>query len=253
MFYLKNVQQAFRKAQKQFVDQSCFVEGFYVVVTITDQQIIKQVLNRDVKQPLIVSSLYQHERKMNVCHVKAKFQNEFLGTLESKKHYAMHLGFRVVNPSVMFSNIYVNSELLKYTKKITSGQQWHLISFYGQTYFPPQNAIILANDEQGTMKLAMVGSSLFPDPFKVILKRVVLTGYPFKAKGKRAVVRCMFYSPADVKYFQSNEVYTKRGLKGRIQESLGTHGLMKCVFNDVVRQSETVCMNLFKRVFPKYQ
>lgn len=224
-----------------------------MVVTVGDPQLVGQVLARDPRQPLIVSSLYQHERKLNVCHVKAKFQNEFVGSLESKRHYSMHFGFRVASPSVLFSNIYVNSELLKYAKKVSSGGQWQLLSFYGQTYFPPQNALLLANDENGVVRLAMVGSSLFPDPFKVVLKRVVLTGYPFKAKGKRAVVRCMFYSPEDVKYFQNNEVYTKRGLKGRVQESLGTHGLMKCVFNDVIRQSETVCMNLFKRVFPKWE
>lgn len=41
-------------------------------------------------------------------------------------------------------------------------------------------------------------------------------------------------------------------MKGKIIESLGTKGYMKCVFNGMVKSSDIVCMNLYKRVFPKY-
>lgn len=189
---------------------------------------------------------------MNVCHIKAKFQNEFSGTLNSKKNYTLHSGFKISTINPLFSNIYTNAEHFKYQKNVPSDGNWHLVSFYAPTYFPPQNILLFAENETGENSLALVGSAIFPDPFKVVLKRVVLTGYPFKAKNKRAVIRCMFYSPDDVKYFMKNEVYTKRGLKGKIQESLGTHGLMKCVFSDFIKQSETVCMNLYKRIFPKF-
>lgn len=188
---------------------------------------------------------------MNLCHVRAKFQNEFQGSLESNVPVLIHSGFKKCEVNPIFSSIYTNSDQFKYQKKVSSDSNWHLLSFYGQTYFPPQNVIVFHQNDHGKIELAMIGTAILPDPFKVILKRVVLTGYPIKAKNKRAIIRCMFYTPEDVKYYIKNEVYTKRGLKGKIQESLGTHGLMKCVFNDIIRQSETVCMNLYKRVFPK--
>ena len=199
-----------------------------------------------------MSSLFKHERKLNLCHAKAKFQNEYEGELESNQTYQVHFGFRVSNVNPFFSKIFSNSEQFKYQRKLKNDDSWHLLSFFHSTYFPPANMLLFAKDVDGNMKLAMIGSMIYPDPFKIILKRIVLTGYPIKAKNKRAIVRCMFYSPEDVKYFMKNEVYTKKGLKGKITESLGTHGLLKCVFNDVVRQSETVCMNLYKRVFPKF-
>lgn len=81
----------------------------------------------------------------------------------------------------------------------------------------------------------MIGNTLLPDPFKLILKRIIFTGYPFKAKKKTAVVRYMFFNTEDVEYYKKNDVYTKNGLKGKIKESLGTKGLMKCRFNGYVK------------------
>jgi pre-rRNA-processing protein TSR1 len=45
---------------------------------------------------------------------------------------------------------------------------------------------------------------------------------------------------------------TKTGKRGHIKEELGTHGHMKCQFNDVIKAQEKIMMNLYKRVFPKW-
>jgi len=62
----------------------------------------------------------------------------------------------------------------------------------------------------------------------------------------------MFFEPKDIKWFKPVEVYTKNGLRGHIKSSLGLHGLMKCVFNDHLRQNDVVCMPLYKRIFPEW-
>ena len=98
--------------------------------------------------------------------------------------------------------------------------------------------------------IAATGSVMPPNPLKVILKRIILTGYPLKCHKKKAVVRYMFFEPKDIKYFRPVEIYTKNGLKGHIKTSLGTHGLMKCTFNDFIKQNDVICMPLYKRVFP---
>jgi pre-rRNA-processing protein TSR1 len=120
------------------------------------------------------------------------------------------------------------------------------------------------------------------DPDRIILKKIVLTGFPVKVKKRSAVVKHMFYNPDDVKWFkvrrfgrngeffrvfvvdgsgihtvpvgvwQPAELTTKMGVVGHIKDSVGTHGLMKVRFSKVIKQSDTVCLQLFKRVYPKF-
>jgi pre-rRNA-processing protein TSR1 len=94
------------------------------------------------------------------------------------------------------------------------------------------------------------GIALAPNPLRCILKRIILTGYPLRVHKKKATVRYMFFNPLDIKYFKPVELYTKEGLKGHIKQALGTHGLMKCTFNDYIKHSDVICMPLYRRVFP---
>lgn len=60
------------------------------------------------------------------------------------------------------------------------------------------------------------------DPDRVVLKRIVLSGYPVRVHKKKAVVRWMFHNPDDVRWFRPLELWTKQGLRGRIKVCLSS-------------------------------
>ena len=62
----------------------------------------------------------------------------------------------------------------------------------------------------------------------------------------------MFFNRQDIEWFKPVELRTKYGRRGHIKEPLGTHGHMKILLDKPINQQYTILMNLYKRVFPKW-
>lgn len=180
-------------------------------------------------------------------------------------------------------------------------------SVYAPIGYGPLPLLAFKLAEDGSAQLAATGSLRSCDPDRIVLKKIVLSGYPMKARAEgagcawstvwgvqrawaeqqgvvprsprspsgaqcppppllrppaaalllqthkaKAVVRFMFHTPHDIRWFRPVELWTKYGRRGRIREPVGTHGAMKCIFDGPLQQRDTVCMSLYKRVYPKW-
>lgn len=125
-------------------------------------------------------------------------------------------------------------------------------SFFAPIQFPPAPVLCFRENPNGSVTLIANGSLLSCTPDRVVLKRVVLSGHPFKIHTRSAVIRFMFHSKDDINYFKPCKLRTKCGRIGHIKESLGTHGHMKCVFDGQLKSFDTVFLHLYKRMFPKW-
>jgi pre-rRNA-processing protein TSR1 len=198
------------------------------------------------------SGLLEHECEVSILHFSVKKHDTYHAPIKSKEELIFHVGFRQFVGRPTFSSEFINTDKNKMERFLHAGR-FSVASIYAPISFPPVPTIVLKRvGEDATPAVAAVGSLKTVDPDRIILKRVILTGYPQRVSKRKASVRHMFYNPEDVKWFKPVELYTKRGLRGRIKEPVGTHGAMKCLLNGVLEQRDTVCLNLYKRAYPKW-
>jgi len=76
------------------------------------------------------------------------------------------------------------------------------------------------------LNICGTGLTLEANYRNIILKKIILTGYPVKFKKKKVIVRYMFLNPNEINYFKPIQLTTKKNLRGNSTESVGTYGYM---------------------------
>lgn len=67
-------------------------------------------------------------------------------------------------------------------------------SVFAPVAFPPTTALVFRRDAKNRIKIVATGKVLDMDPDRIVLKRIVLSGHPFKVNQRMAVVRYMFFN-----------------------------------------------------------
>lgn len=220
------------------------IDGTYIRITLEpcderSKNSLELLKLSKERQDLIFSTLLPHETKIIVQHFNLKRHDEDQEVIPSKSTMELHVGFRRFLIRPIFSDDYLHTNKAKYYRFLPHDTK-AMASAFMPVCFPGSQVILfrrgtLNKDSDGLEidyesekpTLVAYGTVNEPDPLKIILKRIVLTGYPIKCKRKRAVIRYMFFNKDDIRYFRPVELYTKLGLRGKIKDSLGTHGLMK--------------------------
>ena len=230
-------------AQKDAEEQGLPIAGMYIFIELEQNQNISQL---SLQKYVIASTLSKYESKCTLQTFKLNRTYESTGVLKSKGEYEMLLGFSRFKCNPIFSIIDPSlSHKNRYLREVKDVNAFYA-TMYALTSFSHSHAILL---KEG--KPVAEGAIVSQDWKQVILKRIMLTGYPLKIEKRRSVVRYIFFNPDDVNYYKGVEMVTKNGLKGKVKQSIGTHGLMKCFFNGYIQHNDTVILALYKRVFPK--
>ncbi|KAF8327580.1 uncharacterized protein EI90DRAFT_3067300 [Cantharellus anzutake] len=204
--------------------------------------------------PLIIFGLFKYEHKYSVGHFSIQRNTEYTGSVRSKDPLVLCVGARRyrVNPIYSEHRTGKGNGLYKFERYLRHSHAT-VASIFGPIGFGKQSCTLLREDaDPQAPKLVATGSFINADPKRIIAKRIILTGHPYKVHKKTATIRYMFFYPEDVKYFSPVQLYTKYGRTGHITESLGTHGYFKAHFDQPIFQMDTICLNLYKRVFPKW-
>ncbi|KAI2810449.1 ribosome biogenesis protein tsr1 [Blomia tropicalis] len=225
--------------------------GFYVRVNVMNvpRSLYEYYQNRNDK-PLILFQLLAHEHKMSVLNIVLKKVSTFSEPIQSKEELIFHLGCRRFAAKPIYSAHTVGDKH-KYERYLRSDVAC-VATIYAPITFPPTPVLVYKRYNDGQQVLVATGSLLDCSPNRLIIKRFILSGHPFKINRRHAVVRYMFFNREDILWFRPIELRTKYGRRGHIMEPLGTHGHMKCTFDHQLNSQDTVLMCLYKRVFPKW-
>ncbi|KAK1747129.1 40S ribosome biogenesis protein, Bms1/Tsr1 family [Skeletonema marinoi] len=220
--------------EEEALARACVPSGAYVTITLSG--VPSQSYARLSPDTILAAvSLLPHENKASVLHMglsqSLKCENDPEVPIKSKDVLTFRCGWRTWQSRPVFSQNNLNSDKHKFER-----------------YMPTGGPSLLAHKRR---EFLAHGSMLGADADRIVLKRIILTGYPTRVHKRHATVKYMFYNPDDVRWFMPAGLTTKHGLQGNIVQSVGDHGVMKCLFNAPIKQHDTVCLALYKRVYPK--
>ncbi|KAK2537471.1 Tsr1 [Columba guinea] len=237
----------FRKIEKEETEGASV--GWYVTLHICNVPVSVMESFKEGK-PLVLFSLLPHEQKMSVLNFLVRRHPSNSEPVRAKEELIFHCGFRRFRASPLFSQ-HTSADKHKLERFLRPDAAL-VVTVYAPITFPPASVLLFKQRSNAMHDLIATGSLLSVDPDRIVIKRLVLSGHPFKIFAKTAVVRYMFFNREDVMWFKPVELRTKWGRRGHIKEPLGTHGHMKCHFDGQLKSQDTVLLNLYKRVFPKW-
>lgn len=122
--------------------------------------------------------LLPYEHQMSVVNVVLRRTPDSTIPIKSKERLVIQCGFRrfIVNP--IFSQ-HTNSDRHKYERYFRPADTV-VATFYAPIQFPPAPILCFKENLDGSLKLVANGSLLSCNPDRIVLKRIVLSGHPYK-------------------------------------------------------------------------
>ncbi|KAJ5435292.1 hypothetical protein N7491_005887 [Penicillium cf. griseofulvum] len=226
---------------------------------------------RNGPKPLSLFSLLRHEHKHTVVNVSMTLNSSVEKPLKAKEQLVVQCGARrmVVNP-IFSSADNTPNNVHKYDRYLHPGRS-AIASWIGPMTWGSVPILVFkqkqAEEEDGDeqmdtdakdepialdqLELIGTGTVVAPDQKRVVAKRAILTGHPYKIHKRVVTIRYMFFNAEDIQWFKALQLWTRRGRSGYFKESLGTHGYFKATFDAKINPQDSVGVSLYKRVFPR--
>ncbi|KAI0031182.1 hypothetical protein K488DRAFT_52625 [Vararia minispora EC-137] len=250
-------QQALNRAEFADVDTETrtAVEGFrpgqYVRIELDDVP-AEMVLHFNPHRPLIVGGLLAAEERLGYVQVRIKRHRWHTRTLKTNDPLIFSLGWRRFQTVPIFSldDHSIRMRMLKYTP-----EHMHCYAtFYGPVSLPNTGFCAFTSLASATssFRIAATGVVLDVDRSSKIVKKLKLTGAPFKIFKNTAFVRDMFSSALEVAKFEGANIRTVSGIRGQIKKALPKpDGAFRATFEDKVLMSDIIFLRAWYSIEPR--
>jgi ribosome biogenesis protein BMS1 len=236
--------------EKQRINVEGFRAGMYARIVI-EGVASEFVTGFDARVPIIVGGLSATEDRFGFVQVRIKRHRWHKKILKTNDPLIFSLGWRRFQtmPVYSISDNRIRNRMLKYTP-----EHMHCFgTFYGPLTSPNTGFSCYQSfsSKNPGFRIAATGTVLDVEESPEIVKKLKLTGAPYKIFKNTAFIRDMFNSSLEIAKFEGASIKTVSGIRGQIKKALSKpEGHFRATFEDKVLMSDIVFLRAWYPIRP---
>ena len=201
--------------------------------------------------PILIGGLAPTEDRFGFVQIRIKRHRWHKKILKTNDPLIFSLGWRRFQtlPVYSISDSRTRNRMLKYTP-----EHMHCFgTFYGPLIAPNTGFCCVQSfsNQNPSFRIAATGVVLNVDESTEIVKKLKLTGHPYKIFRNTAFIKDMFTSALEIAKFEGASIRTVSGIRGQIKRALSKpDGHFRATFEDKVLMSDIVFLRAWYPVKP---